>query len=355
MADTVQNQRDYIVSIHKHIDEIDREGWDSLVQDRMFCTCQWMELLEHSAREDITSYYITVTRDHALVGAGVCYKTSRTSWRVRLPCIACIFPFSEEMPLFVKEGEDTLVIFSLLYDALEKITKEENAKMLFIAYISDENCLNFLKGKGFSFLKQAPMTYLDIQWETFTDYLRALPRKAKKNIRHTLNQGERRGLRLEHSQDFSDSEQLFSLFAANLERHGYENVVPFTAKFYDNLGKYVSEYAYILRCYHEHELLGYWTYFFDGRLASMVISGVGIHGREYNAYFNICYDAVREMIEKGCRQIRFGSTTYEVKRRIGCTLRRTRASVKSMNPFLDVALKFLIFFRNLWIEKKYPV
>lgn len=355
MKDTAQRGKDYTVTIHKTINEVSREQWDTLVQHKMFHTHQWMELLEHSVREDITPYYITVTRTNHLVGAGVCYKTSRILWKIRFSCIACTYPLSEEMPLFIKEGEDNLAIFSLLYKALEQIAHEQKAQVIFVTYVSDTSYLDFLKRKGFSLLKQVPMTYLDIQWETFTDYLRTLPRKAKKNIRHTLNQGKRRGLRLEHSHDFSDADTLFNLYNAGLEHHGYENVVPFTSAFYRNLTKYVRDYAYILRCYHGDDLLGYWIYFFDGELASMVICGLDQTAREYNAYFNICYDAVREMVEKGCSHIRFGSTTYEVKRRIGCALRRTTVSLKITNPLLNTGLKLLTFMRNIWIEREYPV
>lgn len=344
---------EFTVTIHRTINDVPTEQWDALVQHTMFHTCQWMALLERSAREDIIPYYITVTKDTNLVGAGVCYKTRRMFWKIWFSCIACIYPFSEEMALFIKEGEDSLTIFSLLYNALEQIAREQKAQMIYIAHVSDTLYLNFLKKKGFSSLKQAPMTYLDVQWRTFKEYLGSLPRKAKKNIRHTLNQGKRKGLRLEHSHNFSDTDTLFTLYNAGLERHGYENVVPFTSVLYRNLEKYVGDYAYILRCYHNDDLLGYWTYFFDRESASMAICGLGPRAREYNAYFNICYDAVREMIEKGCKHIRFGSTTYEVKRRIGCTLRRTLVLIKMRTLLLNIVLKCLVFVRNIWIEREY--
>jgi hypothetical protein len=168
-------------------------------------------------------------------------------------------------------------------------------------------------------------------------------------------QGKKTGLRLEHSHDFSGSEELFNLYSGALDRYRHENIVPFTPAFYKNLETYVREYAYILRCYHNDDLVGHWMYFFDGNLASMTLSGVREDARDYNAYFNICYDAVREMIEKGCKKILFGAATYEVKRRIGCSMRRTIVSVKFQNPILNVALQLLTIVRNIWTERKFPL
>ena len=51
----------------------------------------------------------------------------------------------------------------------------------------------------------------------------------------------------------------------------------------------------------------------------------------------------------------FGATTYTVKRRIGCTLKITRASIKFMNPFLNIIAKFLIFIESSWVGYRYPV
>jgi predicted N-acyltransferase len=355
MKDTDYTQKGFTVTIHNHIDELNRKEWDDLVHDTMFHTVQWMGLLERSVREDITPYYVAVKKDENLVGAGVCYSSSKVLLRVRFPCIACTYPFSENMSLFIKEGEDDFTIFTVLYDALERIARKEKAQMMFIAYVSDSRYLNYLKKKGFSLLKQMPLTYLDVKWKTFKEYLGSLPRKAKKNIRHTLNKGKRQGLRLEHSHDFSGSEELFNLYSGALDRYRHENIVPFTPAFYKNLETYVREYAYILRCYHNDDLVGHWMYFFDGNLASMTLSGVREDARDYNAYFNICYDAVREMIEKGCKKILFGAATYEVKRRIGCSMRRTIVSVKFQNPILNVALQLLTIVRNIWTERKFPL
>ncbi len=355
MKDTAQIQGNFTLALHRHISEVPHEEWDALVRNTMFHTCAWMELMERSARRDITPYYLTVKRDNHLVGAGVCYVTTRSLWKIRVSFVACTYPLSEKMSLFIKEGEDTPAVFSLLYDGLEQVARENRARMLSITYVSDEVHSDFLKKRGFSMMIQMPATYLDIRWKTFKEYLGSLSRKAKKNIRHTLNQGERKGLTLEHSHNFEDAERLHHLYMTSLERHGYENLVPFTAEFYTNLEKYVRDHAYILRCCRGEDLLGYWVYFFDGNQAYMTISAIDQrYAREYDAYFNICYEAVREMIEKGSKRISFGATTYTVKLRIGCDLKRRVASIKAMNPLLNVALKLLVLLRNVWIERRYP-
>ncbi len=355
MKDPVhQSCSNFTVTVHEHIHEIPPEEWDALICNTMFHTHAWVTLMEHSVREDVTPYYITVMRENHLVGGVICYITSRKVWKFRITCVACAYPISYETTFFMKEGEDAPTILSLLYTEIERLAREKKVHSVVITY-ADETALTFFKKKGFCGLEQIPTAYLYVQWKTFKEYLASLPRKTKKNIRHTLNQGERRGLSLEHSQDFSGLDHLFSLYVANLERHKYEHLVPFTAELYKNIEKYVREYAYILRCRRGDDLLGYWIYFFDGTFASMAFSGFDwALASEYDAYFNICYDVIREMIEKGCKRILFGATTYTVKRRIGCTLKITVTLVKFMNPLLNVLVKCLSLVQNFWVEYKYP-
>ncbi|MBU7014715.1 MAG: GNAT family N-acetyltransferase [Theionarchaea archaeon] len=339
--------------VHHHISEIPREEWDNVVNNRTFHTYRWMELLEHSLREGISPYFLTVTRDDQLVGSAVCFLSYRAILGVYVSSLACLCPFSDEIGIHVKEGEPAEPILSLLYGSMMDAARKEHTKAIVIANVDNEPYVSFLKKKT-SLLEVSPSTYLDVRWKTFKDYLKSLPRKSKKNIRHTLNQGERRGIRLEHSQDFSDAEFLFSFHRDNLLEHGHNYPLSFTSNFYKGLEKYVGDYAFILRCYLEDKLLGYWIYFFDGDLASMAISGVEkTYGREYNAYFNICYEVVREMIRRGCKRMYFGPTTYIVKRRIGCTLLEKKASIRFSNPVLNGAFRLLIPVRNLWIKKNY--
>ncbi|MGC1122728.1 MAG: GNAT family N-acetyltransferase [Candidatus Methanofastidiosia archaeon] len=339
--------------VYRHINEISKEEWDELVNNRLFHTYRWMELLEYSLREGISPYYITVTRDNHLVGGAVCYPSYRLVFGFYLQSIVCLCPFSNEMGLYIKSGEPVEAILSLLYSHMKEAARKERARTVIITNVNDEPYKTLLKKKT-TLLKVSPSTCLDIQWKTFKDYLRSLPRKSKKNIRHTLNQGERRGLRLEHSQDFSDAEFLFRFYEENLREHGHSYPLPITSQFYTGLGKYVGDFAYILRCHRENKLLGYWIYFFDGSTASMAISGSEKdYAREYNAYFNICYDAVREMIEKRCSKIYFGPTTYTVKRRIGCTLLKKEASMEFLNPVLNVVLRILAPLWNVWMRRAY--
>jgi len=351
MKDSVRS-KDMTVAVYNCIREIPQKEWDALVDYRMCCTSAWLGLFEESIQEDILPYYITVSRGTDLVGGAVCYKTKRKLLKVSIPYIACMVPFSEEK-FFIKKGE-TSKTMSVLFNALERTARNEKALMIFVPYLSGES-LTFFKEKGCTLMKTAPLAQLNVQWKTFNEFLGSLTRKSKKSIRHVLNQGKRRGLTLEHSHDFSDADNLFSIYMDNLERHHYEHTIPFTRDLFRNFEKYVGDQVYVLRCFLEDDLLGYWIYFFDGTHANMALSGIDYsYPREYDAYFNICYDGVREMIEKGCTLIEFGSTTYEVKRRIGCSMKQTSAAVKGMNPLLNIGYKPLALLQNMRMERDYP-
>jgi predicted N-acyltransferase len=340
------------VTIHNSIPPIPSHEWDDLVRHTMCCTSAWMNLFEHSLPTRVTPYYVTAYRNNQLIGGAVCYKTRRKFWKIRIPIIAFMCLFSEEK-IFIKEGEDYTTVLSHLHNGIEEIARKEKVFMISAPYLSHEAALEFFKKKRYALMKGALLTRLDVEWKTFEDYLRSLSRKAKKSIRHTVNQGRRRGLILEHSHDFSDSDHLFTMYRANLERHNYEHTIPFTAELFQNFEKYVKDQVYILRCFYEGDLLGYWIYFFDGKSANMVLSAIDYtYPREYDAYFNICYDAVREMIDKGCSFIDFGATTYEVKRRIGCTMKGTMTAIKVMNPLLNRGVHLLAFFLNKWVERR---
>ena len=353
MKDTV-HPHTMSVTIHNSIVNIPSQEWDDLVHHTMCCTSAWMNLFEHSLPAHVTPYYVTVLRSNQLIGGAVCYKTRRKFWNIRIPVVAIMCLFSEEK-IFIKEGEDYTTVLSHLYNGIEEIAKKEKVFMISVPYLSHERALKFFEEKGFTLIKGALLTRLNVEWETFEDYLRSLSRKAKKSIRHTVNQGRRRGLVLEHSHDFSDADNLFSIYRSNLERHNYEHTIPFSSELFQNFERYVKDQVYILRCFYEGDLLGYWIYFFDGNCANMVLSAIDYtYPREYDAYFNICYDAVREMIEKECRFIDFGATTYEVKRRIGCTMKETMTAIKVMNPLFRKGVQLVAFLWNKKMEKMSP-
>jgi predicted N-acyltransferase len=57
--------REFTVTIHKTIAEIDAGAWDGLVNNSMFHTYAWMQFMEASAQEDVVPFYIAV----AVMGA----------------------------------------------------------------------------------------------------------------------------------------------------------------------------------------------------------------------------------------------------------------------------------------------
>ncbi|MBU7027332.1 MAG: hypothetical protein HXS48_10375 [Theionarchaea archaeon] len=137
MKDTGTIQKDFTVAVHRRINDVPQKEWDTLVRHTMFHTCQWMELVEHSVREDVTPYYITVTCDDQLVGGGVCYASYGTFWKIRMKRLACMCLFSEDMALFIKEGEDTQVL-SLVYTAVEEIAQKQKVQIVFVPYVCGE-------------------------------------------------------------------------------------------------------------------------------------------------------------------------------------------------------------------------
>jgi predicted N-acyltransferase len=343
----------FSVSVQSSIEDINQIEWNEVVGNTLFHTTNWLKLLEVSLQEQVTPFYITVYKGDLLVGAGICYHTIERQLKIPIPVIICTYPMFEEMALFTRNPEDKEV-FSVLIETLESIARDRKVRVLVLTKSPGGLYGDILQQKGYNHLHLMPTTYLDVAWNTFEDYLKSLSRKSKKNIRHTLNQGKKKGLRLVHSQDLGDIEQLYSLFRATLDRYGHQNLIPFTLDVFKNFATFVKEYTYVIRCYHGEELLGYWMYFFDGTIASLAISGIDqSHSTEYNTYFNICYDVIREMIKKGCKKAWFGLTTYNVKRRIGCCLKINIISIKIRNPFLNKMVRPFIAFRNLQIRRKY--
>jgi predicted N-acyltransferase len=287
------------------------------------------------------------------MGAGVCYFTTEKVFGFPIPVIYCTYPLSEKMALFTRESEDREV-FSMLIETLESIARNRKAKAIIITKSPGGLYGKLLRQRAYHYLHLIPTTYLDIPWNTFQEYLKSLPRKAKKNIRHTLNQGKRKGLRITHTQNLSDIEHLYDLFKAAMDRHGHQHLIPCTLEVFQNFVRYVNECTYVARCYLGNDLLGYWMYFFDGDTASLAISGIDkTYSKEYNTYFNICYDTIREMIERKCKRAWFGITTYDVKRRIGCTIQPTAVSISLCNPLLNILFTPVVAFRNYYLRKTY--
>ncbi|MCP5077331.1 MAG: GNAT family N-acetyltransferase [Psychromonas sp.] len=198
--------------------------------------------------------------------------------------------------------------------------------------ISDDN------GNQFSFM---PNTTLPLNYSSFDQFANSLTSKKRKKLRKDQKNAETAGVSISiHDAPSEIAEQLYALYQnTNEKKKGQDDFLPtplaIEHDFFQMLDSANGLNAKAIVAKYEEEIIAYCLLMeCDGIL---YFKSVGLdyhHSAKSNAYFNLFYKSIEYGIERGCKYIDYGVTSYYFKKRIGCEFHPTSYKVHFYSRFL---------------------
>ena len=319
--------------------------------------------LDEAKFEQFSFYYILVTHNGVPVGATSCF-TMRFAFdsKVRgflkfiIDCIKKIFPHILNPKALVcglpmGQGRigittDSNQVMQAICSGMEQIAQEERAALFIFKDFTaayDEAFRPLLK-KGFFKIESLPSTEMEINFNSFEDYLKTLSPASREGLKRKFKKVDGKvKIDLEITGALEDGiiPQVHALYLQTLNKMdlGFEKVPP------DFFG-HISE--------NMPEEVKYFLWRIEGKLVAfafcLVRSGHFIDyylgfdysvAYEYHLYFIRFRDLMKWCIAHGVKKYEMGVTTYEPKRRLGFDFIRLYFYIKHRNRLFNPLAKII--------------
>jgi len=324
----------------------DPAEWDVLAGDELFWRHGWVSTLEEFSNPPISARYFVIRDGSGISAAAVCQAQDRSESAAGIDRVLFgrLAPLAHAMrlgvsPLLVcgmrvgiashvrvrpdvapQERKQTV---DAIMRAMQDSARAEGRTLCFRNVRKEETELEgLLKEGGFTKAAEMPYTVLNIEWGTFTGYIRNLKQAhpaTAKNISHETNRLRSRGVairRLEHPGAFTP--RLHQLLRNhNLRLNGAD--FPFDESFVSKLCERLGDSVVLFTAFSGDLPIGLTIAIRDRY--SMYLPFIGIdHERRKDslAYFHLAYnEPIRYAIENGIRAFYCGKLLYDLKFRRG--------------------------------------
>jgi predicted N-acyltransferase len=333
------------VEIVDTIGDIREEEWNAVIkEDFPEMTHAWYKTVEDSGMR--TLKYVVVRENGTLKAVACChlYDEERLVMKTRFLEVGC--PLGTARAFFSENAQQT----KMLLEGVEELRRRVHAKGSMILDLGKKD-YDFFKNhiRGFTTLSTKDRTFLDVDFNDFEEYLSSLNSSSRRSIRKTLHRNENRW-KIKHilTSDFSQWKGVArTLQKYTCEQHG-DFRMHLTEQLYEALGRNLKEKAELTLFFKDDIPLACGMCLNSPTVAVHKFAGVDPRYKKYQAYFLLYYEGIKTAIERGQKRIYFGTTTYEFKEKIGCTIEPMFGFAKLNNPLLNVLLKF-------YLARFYPV
>jgi predicted N-acyltransferase len=328
------------IQVVNTIQDIDKTEWESLVgTDQIGMSYPWFQTVEESGMLDMS--YVLVKEGGNLVAAAVCYPNTEVLYSFSVSLLEVRSPFGVSPAFFFKSPAS----IEYLFTGLRQVQIHTDTQGLFLLHLNPDELTQIQ-----SHINELPKmrvfdnTYIDLDFETFEDYLQSLSSRTRRSIRNTLNKADKWDIRTVFTNEFSTWKDV----TCRLQKYVCEKHDNFrsylTGKFYDALEKNLKDRAELAIFFKDDIPLAFGLALSSPESTQYKFVGIDPEYKEYQAYFLIYYQGIKRAIEHQKSRIYFGPTTYSFKEKIGCQREEHIGLISLRNPLLHLVLKMYLKF-----------
>jgi predicted N-acyltransferase len=189
-----------------------------------------------------------------------------------------------------------------------------------------------------------PNMIVDVQWDSFDEYLNAMSKKYRNRAKTILKKGiaiERKVLDADDIE--KNSKRLLQLFN-NVHLKAKFRLASLTPGYFAELKRTMGDKFNFVAYYHSNQLVGFRSTFMLKNAVEAHFIGLDYTvNKELELYQNILYDYIQEAIDNKKQQVFLGRTASEIKSTVGaeayqltCYIRhRNSLSNRIIKPFVD--------------------
>jgi predicted N-acyltransferase len=346
----------YRIKVFKTIDRIGKVSLDSIADDGFF-TYGYFKTLESSKLSSIMLFYLSVYNQDEVVAVAPCfidnlshYLTSNIMRKIvnlgirlgviRDRLLICYSPNSLHSKVLFRKNSDGKEILDIVLKKIDDLCIKEGILFSCFQFVSefDKPLITSLQNLGYLKLLSRETLYLDVKWLNFSDYLRTLDYKIRKNVRREIKKCKENGVAISDEKEFGNLSETLSNLHSNLySKHNSGAKSPFGASFFRGLSEYAKDKTKVFIAKKNSQVIG-----FSLSLRQRDILDVYLCGFDYAAqvntdfvYFNIAYyTPIQQAIKEGIKRIHFRMAAEEVKLKRGCQPEKTYWLLQCHNSLL---------------------
>ena len=335
-----------------------------LLFDSVFTSYGWLKTAEATYRGDIRPKYVVVKEADNFKAAAVCYVFGKSRivedldelvfGRLKpvaarlgisaMPAFVCwpLLGYGEHLMVAksVDSGEKTTVM-RLLLECMENEASKHNLPVAFVNVMDGESALiGMLHRRGYNKSVHIPLTYIDVGWSSFDEYLTYLgnlSNNSRKTVRREINRNRRRGTVVERLRDCDECEErLYQLLDMNSYKH---NARPFSfsKSFFREIRRNLGDDVVFYVSWKKGVLTGVSVVFKRNKMIHLPMIGVDHDetGDDYTFFYLGFYKPMMDAVLDGTKRFYAGRGLYKTKARRGFQTANLyiyyRASTRTMN------------------------
>lgn len=316
------------VQVAHSVEEIGRSEWDRLGEDQPFASYRWYRFGEAVLADDVPIYITLYRAGEPAARATFWLKRQESlptpSRTVRLvvgrvlrhrPLLACRSPLSGMSGLILPAPPLRDVALETIIQLAQELVRQHRASFLLFDYLDPQQ----MDWSGWPdghvrMPNTSPGTRLAITWRDFDSYLAHLSKKRRYNIRRNYRLVAERGISVRQYPAVMDLDKAMELHRLVNKRYK----APTESWMHPAMTHTRMVDAVWLAAEKEGQLVG--CELMLGDRGAWLVTGLGLDHSARNVYFVLGYEDIRYAIEHGARMLRWGSETYDVKKRLGFEL-----------------------------------
>ncbi len=326
------------------VDDLDVLSWERFAR-QPYIGLDWRHLqaIETSRINDVHPYYLTVYWDDEAVGIAYFFvfnldisglsddvppsiRHTLKTWNpyfLTFRVVECGFISSVGEGLGYRE-DHAAPFFAELSAAMEAVGREENADFVLLRDIPYQKsaAMSAGLGDGYAAFLGYPTARMAIRWRSFDEYLGALNRQQRRNMRKTLAAIESSDISVEYLQNFDQHadrlEQLWRQVSCKAASYEHERL---TSRYFREMNRSLGNDSSVIALTLGGEIVAAAFCLLGQEVFSFLHAGIDYaYNAQYQLYFNLNVCCIKEAIRRQIPVADFGLTTYFYKCKIGCEL-----------------------------------
>jgi predicted N-acyltransferase len=369
------------IEIFQSIEDVNKHEWDSLANDQVLMCHGWLKTVEQTFSGNLSPrYLILYDRGRPIVATAYRQINSTDNFsNIDYFLFGSLKPFFSlfgisAAPLitsmllkgysniFLADPQiDPVTIQKHLLTMLATIHNHSSHEKISIAFtkvISDDSQVtHLLQRNGYARILSLPLAYVDIVWDSFSDYKKdplRVSRNTRRNINWEINRNRKEGIEivvLKNLEGYED--RLYQLVTLNAIKYNV-TAFPFERAFFRVLIENMPDEAKVYAAFKKDDLIGMSLFLAKDKIWHALLVGFDHHqtGNELTYFNTTYYYPIRDAIKAQCKRIYYGNSHYELKIRRGCQLQLVDAYYKPHGILGRLFAKPFFFLHRTWNRRK---
>jgi predicted N-acyltransferase len=346
---------------HASINELPQPAWDSLAGGNFYLSHAWLSVVEIDSRPPPV-YLAAWSEDDSLVGALPVYPLDEPpgnhladpafvvggcvaddGWYPALCGGTRIGYSSNILVSSALPASGRAAICQALLDALARHAADSGFRSGSLLYLNSEGAAQLGAAVNWPLVFSTAEAVLDIPWASFEEYLAALTRHRRANVRADLRHFAQSGMEARLVR-LGEVEREAAPLAVNVQhKYGHQSSPVRQVRFFGDCARHLGDEALVFGCFDRSELIGFalafrWQDTLYIRSAGFDYGKLTRQGEHFTVMF---YEPIRYAIEHGLTRIHFGTESFAAKAQRGCAFRPLWSAASRDRPFSAAHLRQL--------------